>query len=32
MDAVHWVDRLNPVDGFAEQIALEYYQLGLEQP
>ncbi len=32
MGAVHLVDRLNHVDGFAEQIALEYYQLGLDQP
>ena len=32
MDAAHLVDRLDPVDGFAEQVALEYYQLGLEQP
>ena len=31
MGAVHLIDRLDSVDGFAEQVALEYYQLGLEQ-
>jgi hypothetical protein len=32
MGAVLLVDRLDPVDGLAEQVALEYCQLGLEQP
>lgn len=32
MDAAYYVDCLELVVGFAEQVALEYYQLGLEQP
>jgi len=32
MDAAYYVDCLELAVGFVEQVALEYYQLGLGQP